>query len=71
MSDAAWAFWDNHGWAAIAFVAALIATVSILADRRRARRSRIDDVGFMPWTGITVFSMLVTLVAAALELKLG
>lgn len=63
--------WDNHGWAIVACACAFIATIAIFADRRRAKRHRIDDVGFMPWTGITVFAMLATLIAAILEIKLG
>jgi hypothetical protein len=31
----------------------LLAVFSVLAERRRLRRSRIDAVGFVPWT--TVF----------------
>jgi hypothetical protein len=30
----------------------LVAVVSALAERRRLRRSRIDAVGFMPWTAV-------------------
>jgi hypothetical protein len=63
--------WDNHGWAIVACGFALVATIAIFADRRRAKRHKIDDVGFMPWTGITVFAMLATLIAAILEIKLG
>jgi hypothetical protein len=43
--------------------------VSSLADRRRHRRSNINDVGFMPWTAITVFSVLAAVIAAALAIK--
>ncbi len=47
----------------------VLVAVSSVADRRRSRRSNIDDVGFMPWTAITVISVLATVVAAALALK--
>ena len=30
----------------------LLALVALLADRRRARRKRIDAVGWMPWTPV-------------------
>ncbi|MBK7161182.1 MAG: hypothetical protein IPH79_01230 [Sphingomonadales bacterium] len=63
--------WDYHGWAIVACGFAVLATIAIFADRRRAKRHRIDDVGFMPWTGITVFAILATLVAAILEIKMG
>lgn len=63
--------WDFHIWALIAPIAALVALASIIADRRRQRRTRIEQVGFMPWTGISVAAVLVTLVSLALAIKAG
>ncbi len=50
-------------------MSALVVLVSSLADRRRHNRANIDDVGFMPWTAITVFSVLATVLTAALAIK--
>jgi hypothetical protein len=62
---------SNHLWTGVAILSATIVLVSSLADRRRNRRRNIDAVGFMPWTAITVMSVLATVVAAALALKAG
>jgi hypothetical protein len=62
-------FWSNHFWAAVSGVSAITVAVSSLADRRRHRRTNINDVGFMPWTAITVMSVLGTVIAAALAIK--
>lgn len=48
-----------------------MALVSIIADRRRQNRKHADDVGFMPWTAISVFSILVALMSIAMALKGG
>ncbi len=50
-------------------LAAIAVLGSSIADRKRQRRIRIDNVGFMPWTGITVLATLTAVVAAALALK--
>lgn len=62
---------EFHLWVVVAGVAAIVAVVSIFADRRRHKRKSFDDVGFMPWTGISVAAMMVTLLAAALAVKGG
>ena len=41
------------------------------ADRRRARRADLEDVGFMPWPLLTIIGTLLTLLSFALALKLG
>ena len=64
-------FWDNHVWIASSMVSALLVLISTVADRRRQTRKRIDDVGFMPWTGITVMSVLATVITAAFAIKAG
>ena len=61
--------WQDHIWVASSVMSALVVLVSSLADRRRHNRANIDDVGFMPWTAITVFSVLATVLSAALALK--
>jgi hypothetical protein len=62
-------FWDDHLWLGAAMVSGVIVLVSSVADRKRNRRTNIEDVGFMPWTAITVFSVLATVIAAALAIK--
>ena len=58
-------------WNVISALAAALAGFSILADRRRAGRTDIDRVGFMPWTAITVMSVLATVLSVALVIKSG
>ena len=65
------AFWTKHFWAGVSLMGILAVLASGLADRKRQRRSRIDDVGFMPWPAITVLSTLIAVVAAALAIKSG
>jgi hypothetical protein len=60
---------SDHLWTGVALLSGVLVAVSSLADRRRNRRRNIDAVGFMPWTAITVMSVLATVVAAALALK--
>lgn len=71
MQDYILELWDFHIWTIIAALAAIVSTVSIFADRRRHRRTRMEQVGFMPWTGISVFAIMVTLMATALAIKTG
>lgn len=61
--------WHDHFWTAVSVALALLVLVSSLADRRRHKRININDVGFMPWTAITVFSVLGTVLSAALAIK--
>lgn len=65
------AFWDDHWWTAVSALSALLVLTSSIADRRRQNRKRIEDVGFMPWTGITVLSVLATVITAAFAIKAG
>lgn len=46
--------------------AAVLAIVAWIGDHRRARRSQIDRVGFMPWTDVFFWStMLAVLLLGA------
>lgn len=65
------AFWTDHIWTIVAAGAAAVVLISSVADRRRQKRNNIEDVGFMPWTFMTILSMLLTVVAAALAIKSG
>lgn len=58
-------------WAVIALLSAMASAAFILADRRRQRRVRLDPVGFVPWTGLSVFAMGLTLIAAVLAVRAG
>jgi hypothetical protein len=62
-------FWDYHFWASISLFSVLCLSISIFAERRRMKRTRIEDVGFMPWNDITVLSTLISLIAIALAIK--
>jgi hypothetical protein len=62
-------FWSTHLWASVAALSGVVVLVSSFADRRRNRRANINNVGFMPWTIITVFSVLATVISAALAIK--
>jgi hypothetical protein len=64
-------YWDFHMWSVIAVLAAAMALTSILADRRRNKRMVLENVGFMPWTGISVMATLVTVMSVALAIKAG
>jgi hypothetical protein len=48
---------------------ALIVVISSFADWKRTRRHDINAVGFMPWTAITLFAVLASVISAALALK--
>ncbi len=61
--------YDNYFWVIIANGCAALVVISAIADRRRNRRIRLEDVGFMPWTGITVMAVLFTIVAIAFAIK--
>jgi hypothetical protein len=62
-------FWSDHMWTGVSVLSGFLVLVSSLADRRRNRRTNIENVGFMPWTAITVFSVLATVISAALAIK--
>ena len=63
--------WADHLWTSIFAIAAILAFISSVADRRRQKRTSIEDVGFMPWTLVTVLSMLLAVVTVALAIKTG
>lgn len=62
-------FWGNQLWTGVTLLSGCLVLLSSLADRRRNRRTNIENVGFMPWTAITVFSVLATVISAALAIK--
>ncbi len=52
------------GMAAVA-----VAAIAWVAERRRLRRTDLDRVGWVPWTGLFFFALLVGIVLLALALK--
>lgn len=50
-------------------LAAGLALVAWLGDRRRMRRSNPDDVGFMPWTAIFLAGLLAACVLLGLAVR--
>lgn len=61
--------WQDYFWTLLSVGSGALVLVSSFADRRRHGRTNIDKVGVIPWTTITVFSVLSTVVTAALALK--
>ncbi|HEX8442162.1 MAG TPA: hypothetical protein VF631_00785 [Allosphingosinicella sp.] len=56
-------------WWTLAALGAALGVVSALADWKRTRRRNLDRPGWVPWTGLQLLGVLVTVVAAALALK--
>jgi hypothetical protein len=52
----------------ISLTSLAIVGLSGWADRRRARRQNLDDVGFVPWPLIMILGMISAAVATALAL---
>ena len=71
MQDYLEQLWAFHVWTVIAVVAAVLSAICIFADRRRHRRTHIEQVGFMPWTGMSVLAIMITLLSTALAIKTG
>ena len=46
-----------------------VAGLSAWAERRRARRTNLDAVGFMPWPIILILAMMIAAVFAAIAIK--
>jgi hypothetical protein len=69
MSYVSDAVWQDHFWTLLSIGSGVLVLVSSFADRRRHSRTNINKVGVMPWTTITVFSVLSTVVTAALAIK--
>jgi hypothetical protein len=55
--------------ASVGAIAAVMALVATLADRRRMRRSDPDAVGFMPWTAVFFVSTFVACIALGLAAR--
>lgn len=55
--------------AVAAAVMALLASLAVMADRRRARRANLDRAGFMPWAGIFFWCVLLAASLAGLAIQ--
>ncbi len=64
-------YWSDHILIAISISAGISFCISAFADRARQRRKNIEAVGFMPWTAISIFAVLVALMAGAMAYKAG
>ncbi len=64
-------YWNNPAIFWLALGSAAVAAVSIVADRRRQGRKQADAVGFMPWSAITMLSVLVAVMSTAMVLHGG
>lgn len=53
----------------VAAGAAAMTAVSVLAERRRARRHDLEAVGWVPWPMLTILGTIATLFATALAIK--
>lgn len=56
-------------WWTLAAAGAALGVVSALADWKRTRRRNLDRPGWVPWTGLQLLALLVTVVAVTLALK--
>ena len=54
----------------IGALAATLALAAGLADRRRAKRANLDEVGFMPWTAIFFLGLFTACVTLGLAARL-
>jgi hypothetical protein len=52
-----------------ALLCAVVAAWAAIADRRRGRRTRLDQVGWVPWGGVLLTALLVGAVCAGVALK--
>ncbi|AOR76077.1 MULTISPECIES: hypothetical protein [Sphingomonadaceae] len=61
---------DSLHWMTICgSLAALVAVIAWLGDHRRHRRKNIERVGFMPWTPIFFFSLMVAVLLLGLSAR--
>ena len=61
----------QHWYWVLGGAALLIAIVAGVAESRRHRRDRLDDIGWVPWRGIQVVAVFTLIAAFILALKLG
>ncbi len=60
--------WDQlFAWEG--FAALLLAALAWFADRRRVRRTDLDRVGWVPWTGLFFFALMGAVLLFALAIS--
>ncbi len=62
---------SEYFWTIAAIASAGFTALCMFADRRRHRRKILEKVGFMPWTGLSIFATLATVLSIALAIKSG
>lgn len=69
--------WDPDSWEptrtlfALGLGAALLAIVTLVAERRQARRTDLDRVSLIPWRPVSLMAMVVAIVAFSVALRSG
>lgn len=48
---------------------AVVAGIASFADRKRQNRKNIESVGFMPWTAIFMWSLLIAVVLLGMAMN--
>lgn len=56
--------------AIIGAVAAVLAILAWVQDRRRVRRGDLDQVGFMPWTAIFFWALMAAVLLLGLSARI-
>ena len=64
-------WFEFHPIAILALAGLVVAVIGTIAERRRANRRNINQVGFMPWRGIVLAGIFVALIAGAYAFKSG
>ncbi|WP_337828041.1 hypothetical protein [Pseudonocardia sp. TMWB2A] len=64
-------WFEFHPTAIVALAGLAVAVIGTIAERRRANRRNINNVGFMPWRGIVLAGIFVALIAGAYAFKGG
>jgi len=61
----------DNVFAISAILAAIMSLFAIMMEKRRHNRINLNKVGFMPWNLISVISILITVIMAAMAIKYG
>lgn len=61
----------QHGFLIGGGASAVVGAWAYFADRRRMKRAHADDVGFMPWRGISMLATASAMILFALALLAG
>jgi hypothetical protein len=64
-------FWQENFFWVVCAISGLISVIAGFADHRRARRTNIEKVGYMPWTTITVLAGIASFISLIYGLASG